>query len=810
MNQIGSTRSNQVKQMIDKLTCTSDSAVTLKDLRDIYFALGLSEQDYIMEGKIQRTIGKVINYIKINRELNTKINEVDKIIGLLVKNSKIALSNEALHRIKHDCLKSKKRQKSIESNFNQLSKDIENKLESYEHLFYTLQTQPKFLPKLLFAVPIFRVSSFFKNCIFSLFCCETSEREVHLLSRLLKEALYQEVENKITDPNELIDGDSTIISIALDCHRAHRQTLFDFLKPVVLDILGQKELNLCLDPVTLYKNKRLSSNTDLTTEEQNEDNTVHQAINDSEVINRLNQNIPFTLHYSQKLLQIIISDDFIDSIPFGIKYICKYLVHFLQMKFNDVSKDLKTKVIMNVIFYRFIRPCILFPEAYLNFQDGYKPPSLKARINLGSVCKLLKASASGEKSLDFLGPFLDQIEHISALNEFIDNAWQAFEKIIDSVLTVKESVDYFNINEFEDELNPPEITITIQEVIEAHALLLKYKDEIASDANDPLDQEFHQLLDDCGPLPEDANHIIGSDTSTLDSLRQDEIMTMEITLRLKKKTISDITMTPEMTIKVKQALLELIKNRPTCKDLNQVLFRKAEENENNYFLKYKNQVKWHLSDDLKQYSVIFSEIGTSLFTLLDFTIAHMRHTEARNFDEILIMMKNDILNRLQYRQERGLEMKQLESNLAFLIAKRDCVQEILEYYQKYLDMCRESYHLNCNIDKMTQGNSQKPYFKCSAAKLKEKGILVSLGGVKPSQFKKVYFEMSPSSESILQIDLKMFQGGSEAEKVKLDLQSLLKHQYDGVKVINLLDKANLNIDLLLCLINQKFYLKKTC
>lgn len=50
--------------------------------------------------------------------------------------------------------------------------------------------------------------------------------------------------------------------------------------------------------------------------------------------------------------------------------------------------------------------------------------------------------------------------------------------------------------------------------------------------------------------------------------------------------------------------------------------------------------------------------------------------------------------------------------------------------------------------------------------------------------------------------------GVRLEHVDVDIQELLKLQYEGVAVMNMFGKARINVNLLLHLLNVKFYGRK--
>ena len=63
-----------------------------------------------------------------------------------------------------------------------------------------------------------------------------------------------------------------------------------------------------------------------------------------------------------------------------------------------------------------------------------------------------------------------------------------------------------------------------------------------------------------------------------------------------------------------------------------------------------------------------------------------------------------------------------------------------------------------------------------------------------------------STEGMFQIHAKFM--GVRLEHVDIDIQDLLQLQYEGVSVMNVFGKAKINVNLLLYLLNTKFYTRK--
>lgn len=94
--------------------------------------------------------------------------------------------------------------------------------------------------------------------------------------------------------------------------------------------------------------------------------------------------------------------------------------------------------------------------------------------------------------------------------------------------------------------------------------------------------------------------------------------------------------------------------------------------------------------------------------------------------------------------------------------------------------------------------------KYSGAKLQEKGVLLQIEGLPQAQFKNVTFEITPTEQNgIFTVRGKFM--GVEMEKIDIDIQKLLELQFEGAPIMDMFGKARINVNLLLFLLNRKFY-----
>lgn len=95
-------------------------------------------------------------------------------------------------------------------------------------------------------------------------------------------------------------------------------------------------------------------------------------------------------------------------------------------------------------------------------------------------------------------------------------------------------------------------------------------------------------------------------------------------------------------------------------------------------------------------------------------------------------------------------------------------------------------------------------FKYTAQKLHEKGVLISIDDHTTKQFGMINLTISSDEVGVFNMDVTLL-GARVAEKETLKLEDLLQSQYEQVDVITLFDCAKVNLNLLIFLINKKFY-----
>ncbi|KAG8338326.1 hypothetical protein J6590_005871 [Homalodisca vitripennis] len=177
------------------------------------------------------------------------------------------------------------------------------------------------------------------------------------------------------------------------------------------------------------------------------------------------------------------------------------------------------------------------------------------------------------------------------------------------------------------------------------------------------------------------------------------------------------------------------------------------------------------------------------------------------YQTILSAIAEDISNKGKYRQIQKEELHKVKVTKQRLEEKTKFYEEQVEYYNTYIKTCLESLNAGKrSIHKKTE-DGRKVKTQCvkySGAKLHDKGVLVSIEGLSQQQYKNVMFEIRPTENiGIFSVCGKFM--GVEMETIEINIQNLLQLQFEGVSVMDIFNKAKVNVNLLLYLLNTKFY-----
>ncbi|KAK1151497.1 ras GTPase-activating-like protein IQGAP3 [Acipenser oxyrinchus oxyrinchus] len=815
-------RANKARE--DYRMLVGRQAPPLSVVRRFAHLLERGEADLLQERELLRLREEVVRSIRANQGLESDLAIMDLKIGLLVRN-RITLQ-EVVSHCKKLTRKNKEqlsdmmaldKQKGLKS----LSKEKREKLEAYQHLFYLLQTQPIFLSRLIFQMPVNKSTRFMESVIFTVYNYASDSREACLLLQLFSTALQEEIRSRVDRIQDIVTGNPTVIRLLVSFYRNARgqNALREILGPPVKEVLQDKTLNIQTDPVDIYKS--WINQTESQTGQRSSlpyAVTPEQALSHAEVQRRLDIAVRILKSTTDRFLHAITSN--LDSLPYGMRYTAKVLKDSLLEKFTDATEEEVYKIVGNLLYYRYMNPAVVAPDGFdiVDYSAGVvlHPDH---RRTLGSIARVLQHAAANKL-------FQGDSAHLRSLNDYISHTHLRFRRFLRAACEVPSTEERFSVDEYSEmvTLNKPVIYITIAELINTHKLLLEHRDSVAPDHTGPL----HELLADLGDVPTVlslAGEGVGnpSDPDAEQTLAQCSRMEISLTLTNKFDIFKDDEDKPDargLMLSTKQLIIDVIRTQPG--DSLPLLLRTSasedQEAEHWRMMQRRALRDARTPEKMKRNKSIVADDNLSLEEKKRKIHRNLRKLEAMGalhyqsrFTEILTDIAKDIRNQRRYRQRRQAELVKLRHTLQGLNCKSAFHSEQIDYYNQYIKTCLDKLAARGRVNGKKAGEGRGKQVKpaslnYTAARLYEKGVLLEIEDLPVSQFKNVIFDIIPCEEGgTFQVKARFM--GVDMEKFPLHYQDLLQLQYEGVAVMKMFHKAKVNVNLLIFLLNKKFFKK---
>ncbi|KAJ2079411.1 iqgap- protein [Coemansia sp. RSA 988] len=513
-----------------------------------------TDQDLEEELELERLRQKAVRQIRENQQTGRVLDQLDIKIALLVRN-RISLEEVLRQTRRHFRFLDEVRRPAAPGlvrgmyppmplassgagnppsnslySLRNMDKESRRKLESYQHLFYLLQTQPVYLARLLFLLnqggskamrqsmlaassaslansrhqpPNGRgngansnsnarseslpsedisISKLIETIVLTLFGFAQNAREEYLLLKLFCAAIQIEL-SSIETLQEFLRGNPIFIKLAVHYNRGakERKYLRDLLQPLIRKVIDDPELDLESDPLVIYRT--LIREEESRTGEKSRrpyDITREDALNDMET------RTTFIRHLRQLR---VLADEFIAAIqeslsnmPYGMRYIARELRRALTEKFPDEPESQVMKVVGHLVYYRYINPAIVAPESFDVIETTISPLQRK---NLAEIAKMLNQVSVGKHFNEdnmFLQPLNNYVGYTSA--KFLSYSFEVTEVVDPEV--------HFQVDEFTDlaTLNKPTILMSIGEIQTMHQAIEANLEYIAPPIPEQIKQRF--------------------------------------------------------------------------------------------------------------------------------------------------------------------------------------------------------------------------------------------------------------------------------------------------------------------------------
>ncbi|XP_062848476.1 ras GTPase-activating-like protein IQGAP3 isoform X2 [Trichomycterus rosablanca] len=814
-------RANKAREEYKMLVHSSTPPLSV--VRKFAHLLELGDDDIRQEGELLRLREEVVRTIRSNRQLESDLDLMDLKIGLLVRN-RVTLQEVVSH---HKKLTKKNKEELSDmmaldkhKGLKSLSKEKREKLEAYQHLFYLLQTQPSYLAQLLFLMPQNKSTRFMETVIFTLFNYGSDCREAYLLLQLFTAALRHEIKLKVDQPQEVVTGNPTVIKMLVSFYRHARgqNALREILEPAVREVLQDRTLSIRTDPVEIYKS--WINQTESQTGHKSSlpyEVSAEQALGHPEVQRRLNIAITNLKNLTDRVLHCITGN--LHKLPYGFRYTAKVLRDSLHEKFPQAGEDELYKIVGNLVYYRYMNPAVVAPDGFDVVEFGVGSALLPdQRRTLGSIARILQHSAAHKH-------FHGDSVHLRALNDYITLMHSKFRKFLKAVCDVPEPGERFNIDEYSEMviLNKPVIYISIGELINTHKLLLEHQDALCPDPNDSL----LFLLRDLGKVPT-VQSLVGEGVINSADPNLEQVLApynkMEVSLTLTSKF--DVFKSSEdkpdvrgILLSTKQLIIDVIRAQPgdTLSDVLRSSVSRDQEAQHGWMMHRRAQRDARTPEKMKRNKSLIADSNLTLEEKKRKIQRSLRRLEALGVltppdseTQILQLIAKDIRHQRLYRQRRQAELVKLRDTLHSLHCKSSFHSEQIDYYSQYISTCLHNLTASQMNRKKTGDakgkKSKQSALTYTAARLHEKGVLLEIEDLPITQFKNVIFDIVPSEEDGTFLVKARFLG-VDMERFPLKYQDLLQLQYEGVAVMKMFDKAKVNVNLLIFLLNKKFFKK---
>ncbi|XP_018025253.1 uncharacterized protein LOC108680847 [Hyalella azteca] len=826
--------------------------------------LPLTRADLRTENKMQAARSGVSRCLRVTAELQKQLDELDLHIGLLLTNtmsiqdrSMASLTKEEFATLPPSCggdaslacvsTPSKKKKDAPErrgtltlaTGLKALRKVSRDRLQGYQHLFYLLQTEPRYLATLILALPCARTTRFVESVVFSLYNYGANDRDSFLLINLFKTALEEEIRCKVLRISDIVSGEPLVVKMIVSFVRKGpgRAALREILGPLVTKIIEDKNLNLNTNPVEIYQTW-LNEIEMETGESSGRPYNVSpdEALEQPMVVKRLQVTLEAITRLTNEFCSAITSS--IHKLPYTLLYLAGVMRRALARRFPHIQDKEVLKVVGSLIYYRYINSGIVAPDAFDVITVGpHEQLSSRQRRNLATIAKTLQAAANKRG-------FGNDTPHLCALNRDLVAWHESMRTFFLSCCRVPPPDAVFAVTQYSEAalIHKPEIHLTLQELCETHNLLLAHRNVLAPSASDPL----HSMLDD---LPPPDMAAMGDSSGKLEVCLS---LSSKFSFSEPEPTADAVANNKDAQTKLFEKSKQLVVDVLLCYDCNGVDWSKVT---------LQDVVSSSTSPEQEQrFTRMKTASGAdSTCDSLHAAKTRLSHNLRRlqtlglvsptdGFQQLLLAVATDVQSQRCYRSNRGKELARLCLALSQLQQKERFLREQRDSFVTYLSACRANLMQHCAKRSRHGAGVSVTY---SGKRLKEKGVLVNIRDFTPSQYSSVAFVISRvdpnayastkakgeiehqtqngvvgaeendnennavrgqdhsalvSGSGIFSVTVKY--RGVVVDAVKISIQELLHLQYEGARVKQMAGGAEVNVNLLLHLLNTKFFKKK--
>ncbi|KAI1326165.1 hypothetical protein F5Y16DRAFT_422093 [Xylariaceae sp. FL0255] len=785
-------------------------------VKNFVHLLNDSDFDFNEEVEFERLRKTVMQQVRQNETLEQYIDELDIKIALLVKN-KIDLDEVIKHQRNYGGHASSLMANSSMSSGNQfdlkaLNKGSRKKLDSYQQLFFNLQTQPQYLARLFRCI---REQGTAENeykriehLVMGLFGYAQKAREEYYLLKLIARSIREEVDH-CNSVQDYLRGNFFWSKLLGNYTRSPRDRKYfrDLIGPIIRDnIIEDPALDLESDPLQIYRSA--INNEELRTGQASRrplDIPRDLAIKDPETRELFIDHLRDLREICDQYLNGL--EDSIPRMPYGLRYICQQIFQALCDQFKREPQQHILRLVSNWLWRFYFQPAVINPEHVGVIEKSLSP--LQKR-NLSEVAKVLSQVASGR-------PFGGENIYLQPLNAFVGDSIERLTHLTHAILSVDAAEETFGVDEFNDlyAKNRPTLYIKMADVFAIHNLVAQELSNICPTRNDVL----HEIMRELGSAKSNESEMRAAGTSDIQ---------MFLTPKLHD------TNDPEADVKAlfmetKRCILYIIRVQ-TGANLLEILVRPPSQ---------EDERKWKalLRDDFASGSNTrgaYSDVNMVDVTRMSYydmkrnalenimRLERMGRVSKQNFyQDVLNAIALDIRTKSRRRVQRQRELEGVRLTLGNLHEKAKYLEQQRKSYDDYIEQAMATLQKNkgkrfffpftkqYNHQRELERSGRVPKFGSymySVRALFGKGVIVSWQGVPERDWSAINLTIACDQVGIFNVEGSRGHTNIPGASATIAIEDLLQAQFEALQFMEFFEgNLRLNVNNLLQLLYRKFY-----
>ncbi|KAL7796880.1 hypothetical protein V8C37DRAFT_371779 [Trichoderma ceciliae] len=786
-------------------------------VKNFVHLLNDSDFDFNEEVEFERMRKTVVQHVRQNEILEQYIDQLDIKIALLVKN-KITLDEVVRHQHTFGGHSMGLLANSTIASANQfdlkaLNKSSRKKLESYQQLFFSLQTQPHYLARLFKHIRVQgtaeKESRRIELLMMSLFGYAQKRREEYYLLKLIARSIREEVEST-SSALEYSRGHYFWTKLLANYTRSprDRKYLRSLLGPLIRDnIIDDPALDLESDPMQIYRSA--INNEELRTGRPDHrplDVPREVAIRDPETRRLFIDHLRDLREICDQLFLAL--EEQVHKMPYGLRFVCSEMFQALCQHFAREPQENLLQMVSHWLWKFYLQPAVTAPENVGVIDKSLSP--LQKR-NLGEVAKVVGQIALGR-------PFGGENIYLQPLNAFIGESIERLHQITNDLIAVPEAERTFGVDEFNDlyAKNKPTLYVKMSDVFAIHNLVASELMVMSPTREDVL----REIMQDLGSAKSNENEMSAAGSADIQ---------MFLTPRL--HDLDD----PEADIKAlfmetKRCVLYIIRVQ-TGANLLEILVKPfTPEDEDKWEALLREEFSGTANSRGAYSDAKMADITTmSYYDLKRTALENImqleqmgRISKQNQYQDVLNAIASDIRTQSRRRVQRQRELDGVRLTLANLNEKANYLEQQRKSYDDYIEQAMKTlqnkkgrkrflmpFTKQYNHQRELERSGRVPKFgsyKYSARALSEKGVLVSWSGTADREWDKIDLTISCDQVGVFAIEGTRSHIQIPGATAQVPIEDMLQAQFEAHQFMTLFEgNLKLNVNLLLHLIYRKFY-----